>query len=89
MSNPRQFTDVAGRTLYYAKGCRVYVDGGDDVGTPVPYKPERYPRKEPQALTPPRFPSKGLLLENDKLSSMLSKYLGIRVPVEGLVGRET
>jgi hypothetical protein len=89
MSSSRQFTDAAGRTFYYSDGRRIYVDGGEDSGTPVPYKPERYPPTESRPLTPPKSPTTGFLLETEKLRSMLSKYLGIRVPGERLLACET
>lgn len=89
MSGSRQFTDAAGRTFYYSDGRRIYVDGGEDIGTPVPHKPERYPPTEPRPLTPPKAPTTGLLLEKEKLRSMLLKYLGIPVPGERLLACQT
>lgn len=89
MGRRRQFTDSEGRAFCYIDGHRVYNDGGKDVGTPVPYRPKNYPGLKPRPITPPAVPSRGLLLEKRKLSSMLAAQLRISVPIESLLGRET
>jgi predicted RNA-binding Zn-ribbon protein involved in translation (DUF1610 family) len=66
MDTSPQFTVDAGRTFRYQKGHRAYLDGGQDLGTPVPFTPEKRPEEAQQAL-----------------------ILGIRVPAEMLVGRNT
>jgi hypothetical protein len=89
MSSSRQFTDAAGRTFHYSSGRRIYVDGGDDLGTPVPHQPERYPPIEPRPLTSPKATSAGHLLETNKLHSFLANILGIEVPRDRLLACET
>ncbi len=87
-SEIRQFTDLAGRKFHYAFGRRVYLDGGADVGTPVPFLPQSYVRPEPRKRNPSPSPAPGLLLYYRKLSSNLEKFLGIAVSVETLLSYE-
>src|SRR5690348_14638249 len=89
MSASRQFADATGRAFHYLAGRRIYVDGGNDIGTPVPYKPERYLQMDRRPATSPKSPTAGHILETEKLHSMLSKYLGVRVPGDHLLPCET
>jgi hypothetical protein len=36
MNDRKTYTDVEGRTFYYDRGCRVYLDGGKDAGAELP-----------------------------------------------------
>jgi hypothetical protein len=85
VSKPQNFTDQSGRTFQYVQGTRVYFDGGKDIGTPVPYPPKYYPDELPPAPTASLSPSPGLLLEMRRLSRLLEKRLGVRVPVTTLL----
>jgi hypothetical protein len=88
MSEPQQYTDIAGRIFSYHQGRRVYLDGGKDIGTPALCPPKYYPDELPRALDPLSSASPGLLLETRRLSMVLEKRLGVRVPIETLLGCE-
>jgi len=85
MNEPQKFTDQAGRTFQYVRGHRVYLDGGEDIGTPVPYPAKYYPDELPPLLPDSLSPNPVLLLEKRRLSKVLEKRLGVRVPVTTLL----
>jgi hypothetical protein len=36
MNGRKEYTDAEGRTFYYERGARIYLDGGKDTGTAIP-----------------------------------------------------